>query len=481
MNPKKSIWGFLIICIILLILVFQVFALQTEPSKQDTTKNKTIQSASTSEKNVKSLRDITSFWELTELGGVFRWFIFLTLILGLGLSIFELVRIYTDRIKSRELLKTNLRDISTDKLKLILQQNKGSSISEIGNKLFDYIEKMGTTIDSNEEIMNFLKRKEQKFNSYTTAVNFLSDTAGAFGLLGTVWGMFVTFFSETWDTTTILRGMGIALVTTLLGLIVSIILNFSSTSVFRLFIKYLNLITDKAEDLRFALIAGTGVKQEMESKRRLKKSRLNSVFIAPEEPIVGEAGKSLLEPIRIKVLDENQLPLEDKQIEFEVISLNSNEDSIKGMVTTDSKGEVTINFNNPTQIGKYIFRCCIKGEENKQIEKELIVKAVAPEKIKILSKQYLSVPLNEVLDEPLRVKVLDKYENPVSGQVIVFETSDGEFVENHKKNLHQETNSQGVATAQFLAGANPGLCKVTAKINEMNENEVSFNIMIIEK
>lgn len=59
----------------------------------------------------------------------------------------------------------------------------------------------------------------------------MSDVAGGIGLLGTVWGMYLTFFQGAADKTTILTGMGVALSTTLVGLAVSILLTLSASFV----------------------------------------------------------------------------------------------------------------------------------------------------------------------------------------------------------------------------------------------------------
>jgi hypothetical protein len=66
--------------------------------------------------------------------------------------------------------------------------------------------------------------------------------------------MFVVFFQGTSDRDVILRGMGIALITTLLGLVVSIILNLSATELSTAFDKRLDRIAKKSDELRFRLL-----------------------------------------------------------------------------------------------------------------------------------------------------------------------------------------------------------------------------------
>ena len=85
-------------------------------------------------------------------------------------------------------------------------------------------------------------------------MGFISDTAGALGVLGTVWGIFETFHGGKLDGPTILQGMSVSLVTTLVGLVISLVLNAGATSVFSLFNKQLSLLASRAEELRQALL-----------------------------------------------------------------------------------------------------------------------------------------------------------------------------------------------------------------------------------
>ncbi len=60
---------------------------------------------------------------------------------------------------------------------------------------------------------------------------FISDSEGALGLLGTVWGMYTTFMGGIMQPQYIIGGMGVALVTTLYGLIASLIINLFTTEI----------------------------------------------------------------------------------------------------------------------------------------------------------------------------------------------------------------------------------------------------------
>ena len=47
--------------------------------------------------------------------------------------------------------------------------------------------------DLHDEIANFVQFQQDRFDTFRRRVDFLSDTAGALGLLGTVWGIFTVF------------------------------------------------------------------------------------------------------------------------------------------------------------------------------------------------------------------------------------------------------------------------------------------------
>jgi hypothetical protein len=69
-----------------------------------------------------------------------------------------------------------------------------------------------------------------------------------------VWGIFITFYTAKFDGPTILRGMSIALITTLTGLIISLVLNLCGTYLYTFFNRQLNLLANKTEELRQALL-----------------------------------------------------------------------------------------------------------------------------------------------------------------------------------------------------------------------------------
>jgi biopolymer transport protein ExbB/TolQ len=104
------------------------------------------------------------------------------------------------------------------------------------------------------DVNKFVASERDSFESFNRIINYLSDTSGALGLLGTVWGIFLTFHSGKMDGPTILQGMSIALVTTLVGIVISIALNFFSTYLFTMFNAQLNQLSERSEAIRQILL-----------------------------------------------------------------------------------------------------------------------------------------------------------------------------------------------------------------------------------
>lgn len=204
---------------------------------------------------IAEIGDISTFWSLTKLGGGISFAIFIILAIGIFLITMQVYELVMDKLKSKELLATNYRQYSVNEVTKLVKNSPNSLIARLYAVLLTIFHTTGSTQDFHDEVANYLQLQQDKFDTFKSRLIFLSDTAGALGLLGTVWGMFVTFFGGNLDSQRILNGMGLALVTTLIGLVVSIILNFCSTEVFSVFNKRLQMTSSKSDEFRLWLMA----------------------------------------------------------------------------------------------------------------------------------------------------------------------------------------------------------------------------------
>ncbi|MDZ7765863.1 MAG: MotA/TolQ/ExbB proton channel family protein [Melioribacteraceae bacterium] len=189
------------------------------PSTEDTT---TVADGELSE-----TEDSASIWEMVGQAGPIQYPIYLILISGIFLISMRSYEFYMDRQMSEELESTSFRHMSLNEISSKISTQPDYMLSRIMAKLLNVFETNRNADYLHDEITNYNNIQQDNFDTFKNRIDFLSDTAGALGLLGTVWGMFIVFSSGTLEKETILMGMGLALMSTLLGLVVSITLNFS--------------------------------------------------------------------------------------------------------------------------------------------------------------------------------------------------------------------------------------------------------------
>lgn len=195
-----------------------------------------------------------SFFDLLRQAGSIRYAIFAVFIIGLFLIVLKVFDVSSDKRRSSGLLGNSYQTMNLKEIVSDVSAETSHLMSNISSTLLNVYQTSLNAENLQDEISTFSRIQQEKYNSFAKRVDFLSDTAGALGLLGTVWGMFMVFSSGSLDKDTILAGMGVALLTTLLGLVVSITLNFFSTLIQGYFSGHLENVVQKADELRFRLL-----------------------------------------------------------------------------------------------------------------------------------------------------------------------------------------------------------------------------------
>ena len=255
--------------------------------------------------DVTKVTSFGTFWELTEKGGPIRWFIFAVLFFGFIVAFIKIIELTIERFRSKNLKSAEFGGLTFRELKALVESQPDGYFKKL---LFMMIKIFGTTQSAEglrEEIASFIQLKQDNFNTFKSRMAFLSDTAGALGLLGTVWGIFTTFFGGNVNNQLILSGMGIALITTLLGLIVSIFLNLCSTEIFSVFNKWMDLLANQSEAFRLRLME---IQQGSHRSQTVKDAVPDAVLSSGTEeesatPIIRDSAASMLQELRI--LDGN--------------------------------------------------------------------------------------------------------------------------------------------------------------------------------
>lgn len=337
------------------------------------------------------LGDVATFWSLTKLGGGISIAIFGVLAIGLFLIVFQVFELMRDKVRGRALTTASYHNLSLSEVSQLVMNQPNSLVVRLYSVLLSIFQTTGSTRNFHDEIANYIQLQHNRFGTFRSRLSFLSDTAGALGLLGTVWGMFVTFFGGNLDSQRILNGMGLALVTTLIGLVVSIILNFCATEVYSIFNKRLELISSKADEFRLWLMAivqkrqikANGKKPVSGSGGNRQKSEpaVSASSARPAAPSFslravselkrhGAIGQPLTEAIMVAVESGNRQRVAGMPVRFEVVGGGGTLDNRKrsALVKTDGRGIAHLHWTLGPAVGPQRLEVAVPNLSGKPLE-----------------------------------------------------------------------------------------------------------------
>lgn len=430
------------------------------------------------------------FWSLTQQAGPLRWPIFFVLAFGLVqvfLKLFEFVR---DRSVSRELDSADLAAMQLPQIVSLVERQETSMLSSLQSTMLNVFQTRPGEGLLHDEISNFVTFQQDQFAVFQRRMEFLSDTAGALGLMGTVWGMFTVFFQGSAEQDVILRGMGIALITTLLGLIVSIILNLSATELSTFFSKRLEQVSRKSDELRFRLMELAPKPEPVVVTMPSGQSGTAAPPVQapppprPETPPpppqpaaptwkyvelangsgTGRAGSSA--DLVLLVRASGGEPAEDVSVVVSVPgssgSLGDGQRSIRA--SSDEEGRVPVTCTLPEQSGPFAIDVAIPEQPGPATRIELNVAPAEPAKAQAEGNNQAAVA-GMRLPLPLGVRVMDRFGNPVSGVEVTFEVTQGAGRLESGDGTHRSTTgADGRAATAFVLAAEAGQNSVKAVI-----------------
>ncbi|KAA3616501.1 MAG: hypothetical protein DWQ05_12285 [Calditrichaeota bacterium] len=468
--------------------------------------------AVTSVNELFEIKDIESFWELTELGGNIRWAIFLIFAAALFLGLKKITELLLDARAGRDLGNVSINEISFEDLQELLKRRKACLIGYLMEKLFEIYYSTGRVEVLQEEIISFRKVQEDTFSRFKNRMSFLGDTAGALGLIGTVWGMFVTFFGGDMDSQHILNGMGIALITTLLGLIVSIIINFASTEIGNYFNKRIEAIVDTVDYLRMRMIgnkehemhmalAAAALKYEPNSNAVSKEGmNCKAVSSTDQESVVG---LPLIKPLTLQINNVNGIPLEGIDVMFELEGNGGHFPGRKNRFQTVSnkKGEATAHFQLDSNIGERRIQAFVLEKEDDKLTFVVHGTAGPPARVEQIGGNHQSDIIGEALEHPFSMRVYDSFNNPIPKHEVSFVVTkgDGKFgnitesqngtptngllgrlkstIVAEKIRYEALTDEDGIAEVNYILGTKPGFNQVTAVAKGLGKMPLIFDAM----
>lgn len=251
-------WGIFAVLAALLLVAAGVWA-QTDQSEQDT-RLAQMTGAMAQPVGDDEVVITESVKEFIDKGKPIGHVIIVLLIIGIFFVIDQMRRHFLEKIRGNEIYKADIANMSRADVDDLIKSN---SKSKVGRLLSDsasvYRQSADMSLISSEA--DFYREKEEhRFNTFEARMAFLADTAGGLGLLGTVWGIYRGFAAKSVaaNNDDLLAAMGIALVTTFMGIVVSVILNWMSTEMGAGFRGRIMAALEKVEDYREMLVKDIG-------------------------------------------------------------------------------------------------------------------------------------------------------------------------------------------------------------------------------
>lgn len=462
---------------------------------------------------------IGDFWSLTQQAGPLRWPIYFILAFGLIQVFIKLSELIRDRSVSAPLRRVDYSAMSLAEIAALISRQKASMLASLQATMVNVFQTRPSEGLLHDEITNFVQFQQDQFAVFRRRMEFLSDTAGALGLMGTVWGMFTVFFQGTAEQDVILRGMGIALITTLLGLVVSIILNFSATELSTFFSKRLEQVSTKSDELRFRLMelapktptgpgrgGSAGEGQEIDARSEGAAGASGSSHGSATAPAsqgtagsmgAGASGGASKGGPRapggelpgwryVEFEGESPSVRAGESIDLGVIVRNGSDQPAPGVPVfvkvasgdvalasggralrehSDAAGRVGFTCTAPERVGSFTLEASLPEQPGSPILQKVEVRPGEPERIDREGNNQAAVAGTR-LPLPLGVRVHDRFGNPVQGLPIGFSVKQGDG----KLGVGQSertvsTDASGLAATPFIVSSAAGQNVVTASVD----------------
>jgi len=520
MMPKKLILIVIFIC--LLLAGFQWVTVLSQTTASDST---------TQVKNDKqidpnlltNIRDLRSLWDITLLAGFWRWIIIADFIFGVMTILYKITELALDHQHAVELERLKLKKATLVDVMRVIKNNKSSMLSHLFKQMLDLYQTRRSAEGFSDEIVDFVQIQQDRFLTFQTKMAFFSDTAGALGLLGTVWGMFLTFFGGDLEKHKILSGMGVALVTTLMGLVVSVFLNLFTTQTYSYFRKRIDKVTDLGSEFRLRLhqmeqildnsVPDDGADsavQQNESTYELSEAVIAAVdrqlkqtepiFDINEKmkvnhkngnndykliPISGDnqsvpVNSRLEKPLIVQISNGNGNGVANKSLIFEVTQSDGKLANGRKLqeVLTDASGLAQTELILGSRAGENRVQVRLKESTNSHISFTALGKPAEPAQMIYVAGNHQNSLSGKELKDSFIIKVIDKFDNPIPDWPVTYKVIKGKGYFPEKKSVFiTNTDDNGIAEAYFTLGSKPGFNSVQVMAKGIRKTKIEFEAL----
>jgi hypothetical protein len=332
--------------------------------------------------------------------------------------------------------------------------------------------------------------------------------------------MFMVFFRGTMVMDEILHGMGVALATTIVGLIISITLNTFTTLINNNFDRHLDFISKMSivfhermireeEKYPAAQVAPVIIDSSMLPEKSKMKIREKAKAEPIEEPVKSqvteiprkilglpaeikvisgnnqscEVNTQLPEPIIVEIVDERGNSLEGVTVVFaaeEGAGTFPNQSRLQKILTND-EGRAQTQFLFGKTSGEKTIQISVDGSDCRPVTLLMISKPTPAVKFIELRGNYQTGQLGRRLPEPFGVAVKDKYDNPIPRHEVTFHLrkGSGRFQDSQNSQLTTFTNEDGLVEVYFIVDNNRGAREIVAEAKKVEPSKIEFEVFAV--
>lgn len=186
--------------------------------------------------------------------GGFQWPILAVLAVGLVVLMLCLVRLFFDWRAAGDLIGLHVSTATTEDLESALTETDANLYARFLDGLLKVHRAGGAFHALGQELKSIAAAANANYMRTERLVSYCSSTAGGLGLLGTLVGIYTLFSAGSRDPQVIFAGIAVAVVSTLLGLVVSILLELLETLAHRWASRYVESAEAWAARIRYRLM-----------------------------------------------------------------------------------------------------------------------------------------------------------------------------------------------------------------------------------
>ncbi|MDQ7054819.1 MAG: Ig-like domain-containing protein [candidate division KSB1 bacterium] len=197
----------------------------------------------------------------------------------------------------------------------------------------------------------------------------------------------------------------------------------------------------------------------------------DTLILVSGDGMKGTVGQQAPGALVVKVTDQGKKnPVSNVIVRWELISGTGSLSAVQ--TTTNDNGIASVRFTFGNDAGPRLVRAYSDGLKGSPVSFHLYGQAAGPKSMAIVDGNNQAGTIGKPLSRPIRVKVIDPFNNPVPNANVTFviTAGGGSFVESQPV----KTDERGIAKTTWILGPNPGQNRVWAVIQGVTNSPLEF-------